>query len=136
MSNVNTCRHLTPMIIKICLPVDWWNSIIEYGDFYKNPDSLGVILRANFIPRIKEMVYDYNRGFVNWAWAKYKPTLAQRFCYLPYDFVVAIEELLCKERLFIEFEEVEKLLSYFLILFLCEKMEEHKIQSSSEGYSY
>lgn len=110
------------MIVKILLPADWWESIIEYGGYYENPDCLEVIFRTRFIPRIKEMVYDYKSGLVNWAMAYCSSTLARRYCYLPYNFIVEIEELLSENDLLIEFEELEKLLSYNLLLTILEHL--------------
>ncbi|MGB3478551.1 MAG: hypothetical protein WBB67_05270 [bacterium] len=109
------------MIIRISLPKMAWENLESYRD----EDMIEKIIRANFFARVKEFVYDYH-NLVREIRASHK--LYYRYCYLPYSLVVDIEMVLCKNNCIIEFEEVEYLLSYIIMLVLVESAEARRYQ--------
>jgi RNA recognition motif-containing protein len=109
------------MIIKISLPELAWKDL----DSFKDDDMIEKIIRANFFARTKEFIYDYyNLGHLIRA----RHTPHYKHCHLPYSLIVDIEETLSKNYCFIEFEEVEYMLSYIIMLFLAESAEAKRYQ--------
>ena len=109
------------MIVKISLPKMAWEDLESYRD----EDMIENIIRANFFARVKEFIYDYH-NLVREIRVSHK--LYYRYCYLPYSLVVDIEILLCENNCIIEFEEVEYLLSYIVMLVLAESAEARRHQ--------
>jgi hypothetical protein len=109
------------MIVKISLPELAWKDL----DSFRDEDIIERIIRANFFARTEEFIYDYyNLGHL--IRARY--TLHYKHCHLPYSLIVDIEETLSKNYCFIEFEEVEYMLSYIIMLFLAESAEAERYQ--------
>jgi hypothetical protein len=84
---------------------------------YRDEDMAEKIIRANFFARVKEFVSDYH-NLIREIRASHK--LYYRYCFLPYSLIVDIEMVLCENNCIIEFEEVEYLLSYIVMLVLAE----------------
>lgn len=112
------------MIVKIWLPEYAWESILKYGGYKEHPDSIEIILRAKFIPRIKEFANDYREGKVEWMRNYYRFVLYGKPCIVSDALITEIYELLGKESLFLEETELEYLLSYFLMVFLAEELDQ------------
>ena len=90
------------------------------------------IVRANFFARVKEFIYDYH-NLVGEMRAGHK--LYYRYCHLPYSLIVDIEMVLCENNCIIEFEDVEYLLSYIVMLVLAESAEARRYQMYFNYYS-
>jgi hypothetical protein len=116
------------MIVKISLPKMAWEDLASYRD----EDMLEKIIRANFFARVKEFIYDYHH-LVREIRVRHK--LYYRYCHLPYSLVVDIEMALCDNDCIIEFEEVEYLLSYIVMLVLTESAEARRYQMYFNYYS-
>jgi len=116
------------MIVKISLPKRVWENLESYRD----EDMIETIIRAHFFARIQEFIYDYHH-LVREIRASHK--LYYRHCYLPYSLVVDIEMALCDNNCIIEFEEVEYLLSYIVMLVLAESAEARRYQMYFNYYS-
>jgi hypothetical protein len=116
------------MIVKISLPKMAWEDLESYRD----EDMIEKIIRANFFVRVKEFIYDYH-NLVREIKASHK--LYYRYCHLPYSLVVDIEMALCDNDCIIEFEEVEYLLSYIVMLVLAESAEHRRYQMYFNYYS-
>jgi hypothetical protein len=116
------------MIVKISLPKRAWEELESYRD----EDMMEKIIRANFFARVKEFIYDYHH-LVREIRASHK--LYYRYCHLPYSLIVDIEMALCDNDCIIEFEEVEYLLSYIIMLVLAESTEARRYQMYFNYYS-
>lgn len=116
------------MIVKISLPKKAWEELESYRD----EDMIENVVRANFFARVKEFIYDYHH-LVREIRASHK--LYYRYCHLPYSLIVDIEMVLCDNDCIIEFEEVEYLLSYVVMLVLAESAEARRYQMYFNYYS-
>lgn len=109
------------MIVKLSLPKLDWKDL----DSFRDEDMIEKIIYANFFARAEEFIYDYH-NLAREIRVHHK--LHYRYCYLPYSLIVNIEETLSKNGCFIEFEEVEYLLSYIIMLVLAESAEAKRYQ--------
>ena len=109
------------MVIKLWLPEYTWHVILAQNDKYNDTiDSFIKALQKIFIPRIKEMINDYEKGLVNEMVAYFKRFCVSGMVHMPYNLIVEIEKLLCERKCMIDFTEVEYLISYALWLFIAE----------------
>jgi len=111
------------MIIKISLPKNVWESIIKYGNYEKHPNGIEVILQAKLIPRFKEFSNDIKKGITKVLKNCYGSALYSKPCIMSDEFIAEIYELLEKEDLFLEINEIEELFSFSLMIFLVEDYE-------------
>jgi len=111
------------MTLKISLPNYVWNSIIKYGDYKEHSDAMEVILKAFFVPRVREFACQHTAGNVKRYKEYYKFVLEAKPCIFSDGFIIKVYELLEKEGLFLETKELEYLFSYSILVSFAEYME-------------